>query len=91
MQTVNQNLQVKLTLDEGLKNVWNFLTREYEGLDKSGIVRLALNNLAKTTKRQDAAAKFDIDAFFKDLDKGKSGMTENEFAKWWNKNKNNLV
>jgi hypothetical protein len=92
MSTLRQNLQIKLTLDEGLNNVWRFLTKEYEGLDKSGIVRLALNNLAKTTKRQEAkAAKFDLEEFFNGLDKGESGMTEKEFALWWNKNKKDLV
>lgn len=92
MKTTNtQTIQVKLSLDEGLKNVWGTLTREYQGLDKSGIVRLALNNLAKIADRERSkAAKFDMEEFFNDLDKGKSGMTEKQFAVWWNKNKNNL-
>lgn len=86
-----QTIQVKLSLDEGLKNIWSQLTEEYQGLDKSGIIRLALNNLAKTVKREEAElAKFDMDEFFRDLDKGKSGMTEKEFAVWWNKNKQDL-
>lgn len=92
MNTTNQTLQVKLTLDEGLSSVWETLTKEYEGLDKSGIVRLALNKLAKTVKREEMLAKkFDLDEFFADLDKGKSGMTEKEFAKWWNENKHDIV
>ncbi len=92
MKTVTQNLQVKLTLDQGLQNVWNFLNEEYEGLNKAAIIRLALDNLAKVTKREKAAAeKFDMGAFFADLDKGKSGMTEKEFAIWWNKNKHDIL
>lgn len=86
-----QTIQVKLSLDEGLRSIWGELTEEYKGLDKSGIVRLALNNLAKTLKRDEArAAKFNLQEFFNDLDKGKSGMTEKQFAAWWNKNKKDL-
>lgn len=87
-----QNLQVKLALDPGLQKIWSFLTEEYMGVDKAGIIRLALNNLVKVTKREKAAAeKFDMEAFFADLDKGKSGMTEKEFAVWWNKNKHDIL
>lgn len=92
MKAANQNLQIKLSMDEGLQNVWNFLIHEYEGLDKSGIVRLALNNLAKTAKRQEAkAAQFDLEKFFEELDKSNSGMTEEQFAVWWNKNKKDIL
>lgn len=89
--STTHNLQIKLSLDKGLKNVWDFLTEEYEGLDKSGIVRLALNNLAKSTKRQHAEkVEFDMKKFFDELDQSTEGPTENEFAKWWNENKHNL-
>ncbi len=72
-------IQVKLSLDEGLKNVWGVLTKEYQGLDKSGIVRLALNNLAKVADRERAkAAKFDMGKFLDELDQKKSGMSEKE-------------
>lgn len=92
MKAANQNLQIKLSMDEGLQNVWNFLTHEYEGLDKSGIVRLALNNLAKTAKRQEArAAKFDMEKFLDELDNRNEGPTEEEFAIWWNKNKRDIL
>ena len=85
-KTSTQTIQVKLSLDEGLKNIWNQLTEEYQGLDKSGIVRLALNNLAKALKKEE----FDMGEFLDELDQQKSGMTEKEFAVWWNKNKKDL-
>ncbi len=84
----NRNIQIKLSLDKGLQNVWSFLAEEYEGLDKAGIVRLALNNLAKATKRQNTTfSQFDLAKFFTELDQRESGPTEKEFARWWNKNK----
>lgn len=92
MKAANQNLQIKLSLDEGLQNVWNFLTHEYEGLDKSGIVRLALSNLAKTTKKHNTVmSNKEMLQFISELEQRKTGMTENELAEWWNKNKKNLV
>lgn len=80
--STTQALQVKLSMDKGLKNVWDYLSEEYKGLDKSGIVRLALNNLAKVTKREEVLAKqFDMKEFFSELEQSKEGPTEKEFAK----------
>ncbi len=87
--TQNRNIQIKLSLDRGLQNVWSFLAEEYEGLDKAGIVRLALNNLAKATRRQNGiSGEFNLLSFLSELDQHKSASpTEKEFAKWWNENK----
>lgn len=84
------SLQMKLSLDQGLQNVWNYLSDEYEGLDKASIVRLALTNLAKTTKRQNAqtsTAALDSLEYLKTTEKG---MTEDEFFTWWSQNKSSL-
>jgi hypothetical protein len=43
----SENLQIKLSLNNGLNDIWCFLIEEYKGLDKASIVKLALNNLAK--------------------------------------------
>lgn len=86
MSSQTQNLQIKLSLDEGLQNVWKYLSQEYQGLDKASIVRLALSTLAKTTRRQEAEV-LPLDASFKKLDDSREGMTEEEFFEWWNKNK----
>jgi hypothetical protein len=83
----SQNLQVKLSLDEGLKNTWNILTREYQALDKSGIIRLALNNLAKEVKKLSPSEEKELFLYFDTLSKSKEGMSEEKFANWWNKNK----
>lgn len=88
MHMVTQNLQVKLSFDSGLQNIWNYLNQEYEGLDKAGIIRLALNNLMKTTRQQNAMIpQFNMKAFFRELEQNKEGPTEKEFTQWWNENK----
>jgi hypothetical protein len=92
MRTVTSHLQVKLTLDDGLNNVWGFLTKEYEGLDKTGIIRLALNTLAKTTKRQNnIISEKKMALFLSELDERQTGMTETEFTKWWNTHKKEII
>jgi hypothetical protein len=92
MKASSQTIQVKLTLDEGLRNIWDTLSKEYEGLDKSGIVRLALNNLAKAVKRHESERlQVEMGKFLDELDKKTEGPTEREFAEWWNKNKRDLV
>ena len=44
-------LQVKLSLDEGLKESWNTLQTRYKALGKSDIIRLAINDLAAKEKK----------------------------------------
>ena len=56
-----------------------------EGLDKASIVRLALNTLAKTTKKQTQSA--DILDLLDTMKKSETGMTENEIFDWWNESK----
>jgi len=80
------NLQLKLSLDEGLTNIWGYLKKEYQGMDKSSIVRLALNTLLKETKRSQYRL-YSIEEILKELESVNEGMTENEIYDWWNKNK----
>lgn len=84
------NLQIKLSLDEGLQNIWKYLSKEYEGLDKASIVRLALSTLAKFTKRQELYDEDMLFSYLDELDKTGQGMTEEDFFKWWNENKATL-
>ncbi|MDP4011621.1 MAG: hypothetical protein Q8P72_05355 [Candidatus Roizmanbacteria bacterium] len=81
-------LQVKLSMDEGLRNVWGNLQNRYKALGKSGIIRLALNNLSEKLEKN----KYDylLEDVLEDIDSRKEGYTEEEFADWWNKNKNTL-
>ena len=85
-----QSLQFKLSLDEGLKNMWSYLKKEYEGLDKASIIRLALNNLVKTTKRQQFVFSTNVLDVLAELKKKEKGMSEEEFFDWWNENKSTL-
>lgn len=79
------NLQFKLSLDQGLFEVWNYLQREYKGLDKTGIVRLALSSLFKETKNKQKL--MDIGEVLTELESRSEGMTEQEAYNWWNKRK----
>lgn len=90
MKTAVQNLQIKLSFDEGLKNIWGYLTREYQGLDKTSIIRLALNNLAKITKNQQYRSPTDIVGVIETLKRTETGINEDEFFDWWNKSKKTL-
>ena len=85
----NRNLQVKLSLDEGLKKTWLLLERKYQALDKASIVRLALNNLAKrsTTKEYKEYLDNSLDGILREIESREDGMTEQEFFEWWNENK----
>jgi len=79
------NLQFKLSLDPGLGEVWRYLQKEYKGLEKTGIVRLALSSLFKETKRK---TKFmSIDEILTQLEESGRGMSEKDIYDWWNKNK----
>ncbi|PIZ64183.1 hypothetical protein CO051_01495 [Candidatus Roizmanbacteria bacterium CG_4_9_14_0_2_um_filter_39_13] len=80
-------LQVKLSMDEELAKAWNLINFEYKTLNKSGIIRLAINDLAKKTSDKLYNSLLD---YFEELDKNSGGMTEDEFAVWWNKNKHSL-
>lgn len=86
----SSNLQFKLSLDEGLSDIWVYLKKEYQGLDKAGIVRLALNSLFKEAKRSQYRL-YSIDEILKELESTESGMSEQEVYDWWNKNKPALV
>lgn len=79
------NLQFKLSLDQGLFEVWNYLQREYKGLDKTGIVRLALSSLFKVTKKR--TQFMGIEEILSELETKGKGMSEQEVYNWWNKNK----
>lgn len=83
------NLQFKLSLDSGLFEVWSYLQKEYKGLDKTGIVRLALSSLFKEAKRKQRLMS--IDEIFSELESRKEGMTEQEVYDWWNKNKKSIM
>ena len=87
MSTTNPStFQVKLALDEGLKKTLIVLEQQYEALDKASIVRLALNNLAKTVIKLTPAEENELFQYFADLTKSGKGMTEKELADWWNEN-----
>lgn len=90
MKISSQSIQMRLSLDEGLKNVWNYLAKEYEGLDKASIVRLALNTLAKTTRKQELLTVSNVLAVLEKLKTTEKGMDEDEFFEWWNTNKSSL-
>jgi len=90
-QISSQTFQIKLALDEGLKKTLETLTREYEALDKASIVRLALNNLAKEVKKPTKTEEDELFQYFDTLSKSDKGMTEDEFADWWNKNKKDII
>jgi hypothetical protein len=84
----SQTLQVKLSLDAGLKHVWEQLLVEYEGLDKAGIIRLALNSLVKTLPQKRYTNMTEV---MDELDKvNDKNMTEEEFADFWNKTKHSV-
>ncbi len=83
---ITSNLQLKLSLDQGLTDVWGYLKKEYQGLDKSSIVRLALNTLFKETKRSQYRL-YSIEEIIKELEVANEGMTEKEIYNWWNQNK----
>lgn len=83
----SQNLQIKLSLDQGLKKTWQLLAQEYQALDKASIIRLALNNLAKETKIRMEKIERELFQYLDEVENRKDGMTEEEFFKWWNKNK----
>lgn len=85
----SRNLQIKLSLDEGLKKTWVYLKKEYEALDKASIVRLALNNLAKQSTAKEYKEYLDnsLEEILDEIESREDGMTEQEFSDWWNKNK----
>lgn len=88
---MNQTFQIKLSVDEGLKQTLDILKREYTALDKAAIVRLALNNLAKEVRKPTPEEEKELFQYFDKLSKSDKGMTEDEFAKWWNENKKDLI
>ena len=90
MRINSDNLQVKLSFDEGLKNAWSYLIREYEGLDKASIIRLALNTLVKTTRKQQTVPSDQVLDVIADLKRKEKGMNEKDFFVWWNENKSKL-
>jgi hypothetical protein len=61
------NLQIKLSFDEGLQKMWSILLKEYEGLDKASIIRLAINHLAKHAEYKFALKKYEYDDSDPDL------------------------
>lgn len=82
-------IQLRLSMDKGLENIWKYLTRQYEGLDKASIIRLALNTLAKETKKTEYATLTDI---MNEADNiADNSMSEDEVFTWWNDNKSSLV
>lgn len=90
MKTPSKSIQLRLSLDEGLRNVWSYLAKEYEGLDKASIVRLALNTLAKSAKKQELLTVSNILEVLENLKTTEKGMNEDEFFEWWNTNKSSL-
>ena len=91
MQKSKENLQVKLALDEGLKKTWEFLQKEYPALEKSSLIRLALNNLADEKRKEVSNKQMlqvvnDLQAEYKP----ENSMTEEEFIEWWAKIKKEL-
>jgi len=83
--STSENLQFKLSLDSGLFEVWSYLRKEYKGLDKTGIVRLALSSLFKETKNR--SRFMGIDEILSELESNGKGMSEQEVYDWWNQNK----
>ncbi len=77
-------LQVKLSLDEGLKEAWESLESRYKALGKSDIIRLAINDLAAKEKKY-----YDhlIQSVMDEIASRKDGPTYDEMVEWWNANK----
>ncbi|HRN69621.1 MAG TPA: hypothetical protein PLS49_00420 [Candidatus Woesebacteria bacterium] len=87
---MNQTFQIKLSVDEGLKQTLDILKKEYSALDKAAIVRLALNNLAKEVRKPTLQEEKELFEYFDMLSKSDKGMTVNEVVEWWNKYKTEL-
>lgn len=86
----NNVIQVKLTLDPEMLTAWNTLKNEYNTLDKSAIIRLAIGKLAKSVKKSKALEKISL---IKDIEVkyGKDQeITDEEFEKFWNQYKHEL-
>jgi len=78
-------IQVKLSLNQGLEETWNMLSKEYKELDKSGIIRLALHNLAKKITQE--KINQEMHSLVRELESNYEGMSEEEFEDFWNTNK----
>lgn len=87
---MNKTIQTKLALDEGLEQTWNFLQKEFPALDKSSIIRLALNNLAKETKRTNSVNQVANIINESKSEYNSDKITEEEVGEWWNKMKKDL-
>lgn len=84
-------LQIKLSMDPGLKAEWDFLLSRYNGLDKASIVRLALNELSYKEKKSDDKKFNSMSEIMDEIDRvNVNGPTEEEFFEWWNENKKSL-
>lgn len=76
-------------MDHGLKNVWDYLTIRYEGLDKASIIRLALNDLAETKKKEGPQSMLEVlTRTDKDL---LEEWTDDDVFEWWNQNKKEIL
>lgn len=91
-KSTTPNLQFKLALDSRLSSTWHKLEREYGTLDKSAIVRLALDTLAKQTLVRTGPL---TDPLWMALDyeasQRKVGISEDEFSEWWAVNKADII
>lgn len=81
-------LQIKLSMDEGLKNTWDYLSTRYDALDKASIIRLALNELVVKAKKEEPK---DLLSILEETDKDKTiEWSEEDAYEWWNENKKEL-
>jgi hypothetical protein len=76
-------LQVKLSLDKGLREAWETLESRYKALGKSDIIRLAINDLAAKEKKY-----YDdlIQSVMDEIASRDDGMSFEDAVEWWNAN-----
>ena len=83
------SLQIKLSMDKGLKTTWDYLSDRYGALDKASIIRLALNELAKEAYKAEKPTS--LNDLLNEIDRNNlSGPTEDEFFEWWNEHKKTI-
>jgi hypothetical protein len=90
-----QYLQTKLAMDPGLKETWDYITSELKAMDKPGIIRLALDTLAKKLKEEALEAekpptREEMLALLEEVQTRDTGMTDDEFMDWWQENKHDI-
>lgn len=77
-----KSLAFRMTASPNLEFLLNYLENRYIGLDKTEIVKLALTELYEQSKKKEVLT--DI------ISASNPFKSDEEYAKWWNENKNDL-